>query len=170
MHGCHTKTLEVRKGCGVCNTKELIGMRVVGYLVGEVAHVQFINHLISRREECRTLILRPSDRVGSSPVDDGGAFAIHANGRSKDAGRFATPDVERIELSLQIALQGECPTMLSRRSHLILLQRFAPFAISIKPQCRLLRRIQRKGGLMGLQKKLIEETLSLRHLQNEGDQ
>ena len=145
-------------------------MRVVGHLVGEVAHVQFINHLISRREECRMLILRPSGRVGGSPVDDGSTFAIHANSRGKDAGRFATPDVERIELSLQITLQGECPTMLSRRSHLISLQRFTAFAISIKPQYRLLRRIQRKGGLMGSQKKLIEETLSLRHLQNEGDQ
>ena len=153
MDGVHTQLLQVLDGPWFGKSQELARILGIGTVDGEVAMVHLVYHEVGRRLGDWALVAAPVLRVGLLHVDDGTALAVHADGFCEDASTFTAADVEGIELTHEVSLDGGCKLLFSRLLHLHGLDGFAILALLVDAYnglCMVRCKEFERGGLRGV--------------------
>ena len=111
--------------------------------------MQLVDDQICRTLRRYTPIGAPACRIGFLHVDDSTAASVAAYGLGEYARRLSVSDVEGIELSLEFALYGGSPGVVSVRCKFYFLVRFASSPRIIEPKCRLGGGVEAESRLNG---------------------
>ena len=118
MDGIDAEVLEIFDGTRLCEGKILaLILQIRCRRNGEITYVELVNDEIGWWFQGRTHILIPSRRIGIVQINDGATISVHAYCFGKCTRSFPLTDIKGIELSLEVALHGSLPSLITHLLH-----------------------------------------------------
>ena len=136
----------------------------------EVAVVHLVDDEVGGRLHDGASVLFPSFGVGVFHVDDSPSLSVHADSLGEDARSFSSSDVEGVESSHEVALNGCCPLFVGRAFHLYRLECLAALPFVIEAQGYALGTVggeEAEGGLFRCVLHLVEGLCCCDHWQQK---